>query len=413
MKDISLTLISENHTNPEGHVIFIHGLGGDGISTWMYEGKVETGKSQEETNIYFPQMLSSDFPKLNVWSLDYSAKITKWSDSSKFNELSRESNEILEYLLGKLVDDKPIILITHSLGGIIAKELLRTSKESNNLRREKFFEKVKAVSFLATPHGGSKWANVLDNINTVLPFLRMGEKIDTLTYGNAYLEGLADWYRNNVVGEIETQAFYETEKTKKIMVVEPLSANPGIPGCMVVRTDMDHINICKPSSKESPVYVSIYGLILYHFPDKSAITVDSESHSSLRHENIVIGIVKKGDQVLMVKRKENPDNLTWQFVGGRLKYGESEIACIEREIKEETDVTARAKEKLGLEEGGAIPVVRHYYACDYLHGTAINLDLNENEDVAWVDIKNIEQYVTTTISSYVKDYLNIENKATL
>ncbi len=109
----------------------------------------------------------------------------------------------------------------------------------------------------------------------------------------------------------------------------------------------------------------------------------------------------------MVKRRHAIDNLTWQFVAGRLRAGEDEQECIIREIKEETNIRAKVIEKLGVAKGGTSPNVRHYFACEYLDGELRNMDANENLDVAWVEVSQIGKYVTTSINKQVSTYLGI------
>ncbi len=55
-------------------------------------------------------------------------------------------------------------------------------------------------------------------------------------------------------------------------------------------------------------------------------------------------IIRKGDQVLLVKRQNAHGDGTWSMPGGHLEYGESPQECAIREVEEEvgvhiTDVT--------------------------------------------------------------------------
>lgn len=402
MDDIKLNLVREI-SDPKGSIIFLHGLGGDGKYTWTSE-EIPESDSSSTIKVFWPEILAADFHELAVYTLDYPANPTNWFNNSRYSELPRVCIAILEYIIGKGIDRKPIILISHSLGGIVAKQLVKLSKSSRTKRLNTFAKNVKAISFIATPHAGSKWANVLNNINTVFPFLRTGNRINELESESIYLEELSRWYRDNIKPSyIETQAFYESKKTKQILIVNRMSADPNITGCIPIRLNYNHIDCCKTLSKDSQLYVTIVGLVQHHLNNPNYLDLDTE----LRPVTVVIGVIERNNKVLMVRRKNNIDGLTWQFPAGRLRFGEKEEECIVREVLEETDVKVRIKEKIGIRSGDETKTLRHYYACTYLDGIAKNNDPIENSDVAWVDLDKILDYITSKLNPDVQKYLKL------
>lgn len=56
----------------------------------------------------------------------------------------------------------------------------------------------------------------------------------------------------------------------------------------------------------------------------------------------VLAVVIREDQVLLVKRANPPDARLWGFPGGKVDFGETLLAAAERELLEETGVTAKA-----------------------------------------------------------------------
>jgi len=409
MSELILERINDT-SDSIGDVVFIHGLGGSSCDTWTTKGVVKDGASKQDFESFFPALLATDFPELDFWTLDYSASITKWSENLEANELQRVCSSILDYFLGKGIGKQSLVIVCHSLGGIVAKEVLRLSKESKNKRQNSLFNSTCAVSFIATPHKGSKWADIFSNIDAVLPFIRTTSRIDEIKFDSQYLEGLSKWYRENISPElIETQCFYEQRKTKRILVVPHISANPDVAGCDPIPISENHLNICKPTHKNAPVYVSITGIIRYHLLEEYYLKIKGKKAKSiLPEQTIVIGIVKEGDNVLMVRRRHMVNRLTWQFVAGRLKVGEEDPGeCIIREIREETGIIARADEKLGTETDPNIPYKKIFYSCVYLSGKAKNKDKNENTAVRWVPIKDIRNHITTPLSNTIAKYLKV------
>lgn len=409
MPDLALERVNQV-SDSIGDVIFIHGLGGSSRETWTVKGVIKEGDAKQEYESFFPALLATDFPELDFWTLGYSASLTKWSENLEANELQRVCASILDYLLGKDIGKQSLILICHSLGGIVAKEILHLSKESKNRRQNSIYSSTCAVSFIATPHKGSKWGDIFSRINSILPFIRETTRLEELRFDSQYLENLSKWYRENIdLEQIETQSFYEQRKIKGLLIVPHISANPDVAGCDPIPISKNHISICKPTHKNSAVYVSIAGLIRYHLLEEYYLKRKGKNAKHiLPEQTIVIGIVKEGDNVLMVRRRQMVNRLTWQFVAGRLKVGEEEPGeCIVREIKEETGIIAKAEQELGTEIDANIPYKKLFYSCLYLGGKAKNKDKNENTDVKWVPIRDIEKHITTPLSETIRKHLCI------
>ena len=56
----------------------------------------------------------------------------------------------------------------------------------------------------------------------------------------------------------------------------------------------------------------------------------------------------RNDHILMLKRNKSPNKGLWNGVGGHIQDGESPLACIRREIKEETGFVVGAPRFCGL-----------------------------------------------------------------
>ncbi|SDR76175.1 8-oxo-dGTP diphosphatase [Polaribacter sp. KT25b] len=63
--------------------------------------------------------------------------------------------------------------------------------------------------------------------------------------------------------------------------------------------------------------------------------------------NVTCAIISFKDKTLAVQRSETMKlPLKWEFAGGKIEVGESEIDCIKREILEELNIQIEVKERL-------------------------------------------------------------------
>lgn len=110
-----------------------------------------------------------------------------------------------------------------------------------------------------------------------------------------------------------------------------------------------------------------------------------------------LAVVLHQDQVLLVQRSKQPDKGLWGFPGGHVEWGETVLEAAQRELLEETSVTARAShyldnlDLLRRDENGQ--VVSHYLlvgvACQFQSGTPIAGD--DALDARWFPIDQIRQ----------------------
>jgi 8-oxo-dGTP pyrophosphatase MutT (NUDIX family) len=128
----------------------------------------------------------------------------------------------------------------------------------------------------------------------------------------------------------------------------------------------------------------------------------------------VIGVVQKGDQVLMVQRRIRYRRLSWQFPAGVVKPGEDMQDKVLSEVVAETGVRCKVKRYLGARIHEDTKVLCHYFHCTYLDGEAENLDEKENSQVAWIRAKDVTEYVTSSLYHEVAALLeNISHETRL
>ena len=245
-----------------GDVIFVHGLNGNPREYWFPPG---------EPDKFWPAWVGEDLPDVGVWSLGYenaALKPRQISLVSKFLQrgfampLEDRADNVLLRLESDHIGERPLVFITHSMGGLLIKEVLRTANDSTNPRRKAIVEQTRGVCFIATPHIGSdlaKWASYFRT------FLGISVATEELRPHEPHLRKLNQWYRDFVAPEdrrIKTLSFYEMKPMGRVgLVVAPGDADPGVPNAGLHPLDEDHASICKPGSKNHQIHLAVTDFI--------------------------------------------------------------------------------------------------------------------------------------------------------
>lgn len=228
-------------------VVFVHGLSGDRHTTWT-----------AQNGAFWPQWLADEFDNINVYLSGY--------DSSAFAGILLGSGASIQDLATTLADgliSRPrqaenIVLITHSLGGLIVKQMLRRCTDSADIRFQKLAKKVRAIVFLGTPHQGAQLASAFDFI--LKPFKSKASQ--QLAHSGADLLDLSYFFSSFAVREgVVVRPFYETENTFGTHIVDRVAANPNVYGAEPIAVQTNHTNICKPDTPQALVYLSVSELL--------------------------------------------------------------------------------------------------------------------------------------------------------
>jgi hypothetical protein len=86
--------------------------------------------------------------------------------------------------------------------------------------------------------------------------------VNELASGTDALLDLNEWFRNWASSTgVSVAAYYETKKTGGSQIVSKATANPNVLGCDPIAVEANHIEICKPSTHESQLYISVRALL--------------------------------------------------------------------------------------------------------------------------------------------------------
>lgn len=230
----SLTLVSDKNEQCVADVVLIHGLGGDARETWEWVDPEYGDKS------FWPKDLADELPAVAVWSVGYDSSPTKWL--GKNMPMLDRANSLLDLFDANDIGSRPIVFVTHSLGGLLAKAILRASYDTPaDQDKHRLHKNVRGYVFFSTPHTGSSIANLARSIMGARPT----EILTELAQNDAYLRDLSQWFSDKGKElDIHCVTYFEAYKTLKVTVVDATSANPNL-GMRPVPFDGDHFSICK------------------------------------------------------------------------------------------------------------------------------------------------------------------------
>ncbi|MFG2766695.1 NUDIX hydrolase [Streptomyces rubiginosohelvolus] len=118
---------------------------------------------------------------------------------------------------------------------------------------------------------------------------------------------------------------------------------------------------------------------------------------------IAAAIVVHEGRVFMVRRRVSEGQLSWQFPAGEVEPGEEREAAAVRETREEAGLIVEAVKLLGERVHPRTGRLMSYTACQILGGTA---HVADTEELAWVTLGDIPEYVPYGLFEPVQDYLD-------
>ncbi|PVH69209.1 hypothetical protein DL98DRAFT_522326 [Cadophora sp. DSE1049] len=231
-------------------IVFLHGLRGNMTETWTKNG------------VLWPkELFPKDVPKSRISLFGYDTGITHWDQNEvQRTEIHSDADDLCARLDAERsktnTKDRPIIFIAHSLGGLVAAQILVHGERREEASIARGITKgLRGLIFLGTPFRGSGSAKPAECVRRVLSYFRLtqqdtlkllgpdSERLDELTL--AFAETLGK-RRSSQKPEDQISAFFffETKPTYGVQIVEPYSAM--LPGCGdSAPIDTNHVDICK------------------------------------------------------------------------------------------------------------------------------------------------------------------------
>lgn len=131
------------------------------------------------------------------------------------------------------------------------------------------------------------------------------------------------------------------------------------------------------------------------------------------HQPIIMSgvglIICKDNKILLQKRADNEE---WGIHGGAMELGETYIEALNRELKEEMNITPIKPRLYGIFSGentyhvypnkDEVYVINHVFFCGEYEGV-INFNDNEVKDYKWFEINNLPKTLTSLDVMVLKD----------
>ncbi|KAL5342888.1 hypothetical protein BJX70DRAFT_409220 [Aspergillus crustosus] len=247
-------------------LVAIHGLNGDPEKTWTYPGtKV----------MWLKDFLPTALPGVRVMTYGYNAKLLNLTGHQDLRSVaSKLLTELVD--LRKAEDEKsrPIVLVCHSLGGVVAKKalIIGCPKEQKMVQ-----DSVYGIMFMGTPHNGSSLAGMgklLSNIVSVFtPLMPPRALIGLLQKESEVLMEINEDFLYKR-GGIKLVSFYELNYTSigfvRKLVVERRSAVLGLENETTIGQFADHRDIVRFKSSQDRSFRPVLSQLEYLLQDISS-----------------------------------------------------------------------------------------------------------------------------------------------
>lgn len=214
-------------------VVFVHGLGGDLNKTW--------GK--------FPELIDSD-SDLGCRSVTYGYDAFYWPFIGSSASLHNIAEGLESEIRLNCEEDEELILVGHSLGGLVIKKFL--ANQIINKNKHNF--NIKKVCFYAVPHEGSG----LSEIRKLIGW--RNQQLKVLAKDSKYIEEFNDIW--DALGAKDKFEFLSVIGSKDSIVTSSSSKSLFRGSDIITLNEKGHINIVKPKDSNDSSYKALKKFIL-------------------------------------------------------------------------------------------------------------------------------------------------------
>lgn len=222
-QNFGLFELSETGNETTVDVVAVHGLQGDAYKTWEHD----------DGSLWLRDFLPADIPFARIMTFGYDSTVAFSKSVAKIED---KALELLNQISAKRsssslhIPPKPIVFVSHSLGGIVVKKALIIAHErSSDPEYKDILENTRAIAFLGVPHKGSdsawwaafaanalKGASIGSSTNTAL--------VSDLKKDSTTLANISKQFIDRA-RELLIYTFFETERLHGIVVCHSLTTD--------------------------------------------------------------------------------------------------------------------------------------------------------------------------------------------
>lgn len=309
--------------SPEIDIVAVHGLNpldrpNQARTTWTTGGR-----------LWLKDFLPVRIPRSRVMLFGYNSNVAFGTSTAG---LAEQADNLLNRLSSKRAGapDRPVIFVCHSLGGLVVKRALSTSRGDNTYCS--IFDSTFGVVFFGTPHHGGNGAGlgaIAASITRAVLGNPSNSFLEALTRESNFLSVITDDF-SQLLEKLYFISFFETRplgKTRQI-VVDRTSATLGLgrEREKQIALDADHARICKFANSDDPMYQQVEDNIAQMVDAAISKTKQKNEDSKKRLDNIT-AILGSDNKVAQHGRSNS--SLVTGDVNHTQQYGDNNKSTVE------------------------------------------------------------------------------------
>ncbi|SLM35073.1 P-loop containing nucleoside triphosphate hydrolase [Lasallia pustulata] len=239
--------------DPEVDIIAVHGLNPTNTefhaeATWTVENK-----------LWLRDFLPPQLPSARVLLFGYNANVAFETSiagvrEQAINLLNRTASKREE------AEERPIVFVAHSLGGIVIKRALVEAKLDDSYKSIR--EATYGIAFFGTPHQGGNFAKLGDIAASIIRGVLRNPSstfMEALKKDSLFSDTLVGDFRHQLE-DYHVLSFFETLPMGRLgLIVDQKSATLGLAGLRErqIPMDADHTGVCKFESADGDDYEQV------------------------------------------------------------------------------------------------------------------------------------------------------------